>query len=109
MGRPRTSRSTIKNDPFATVIPSPEPEASARAAVQVVSRTARRRRAGENVDRPAEPTPAPAVAQTQRPSETNRSAGADQKMQVLWCEPGEHEWERPSVPGRKPKTCPTHV
>jgi hypothetical protein len=56
-----------------------------------------------------EPAPATAVAQTQRPSEPSRSAGADQKMQVLWCEPGEHEWERPSVPGRKPKTCPTHV
>jgi hypothetical protein len=46
------------------------------------------------------------VPQTQRPSETNRSAGANQKMQVLWCEPGEHEWERPSVPGRKTEDLP---
>lgn len=26
----------------------------------------------------------------------------------LWCEPGQHFWERPAQPGRPPKACPTH-
>ena len=59
MGRPRTNRSTIKNDPFATVIPSPEPDAPVQAVEQGISRTARLRRAArtENADRVAEPAP----------------------------------------------------
>lgn len=30
------------------------------------------------------------------------------KISTLWCEPGEHSWERPTLRGRKPVKCPEH-
>lgn len=29
-------------------------------------------------------------------------------MQSLWCQTGNHEWQRPSQRGRKPTHCPEH-
>lgn len=59
MGRARKSRNTIKNDPFATVIPTPEAYVPTPVADQVASRTAPLRRTArtENADRVAELTP----------------------------------------------------
>lgn len=30
------------------------------------------------------------------------------KLQTLWCEKGEHPWERPDVRGQRPRSCPDH-
>lgn len=59
MGRPRTSRSTIKKDPLDAVIPLPEANTPTHAMEQVVNRTARQSRADktENTDQAVEPTP----------------------------------------------------
>lgn len=30
-------------------------------------------------------------------------------MKTLWCEAGQHEWERPAQRGRVPHNCPEHL
>jgi hypothetical protein len=32
-----------------------------------------------------------------------------EREQDLWCEPGRHEWRRPSQRGRPPRACPQHA
>lgn len=31
------------------------------------------------------------------------------KTEPLWCQAGEHQWERPVIRGRKPPSCPDHT
>lgn len=60
MARPRTSRSTIRRDPFADVIPVPEPDAAEPATE--LRRQLVRSRTVENRDRPAPAPPSPPAA-----------------------------------------------
>lgn len=36
------------------------------------------------------------------------SSTITKKTQKLWCEKGEHHWDRESVRGKRPKNCPDH-
>lgn len=36
------------------------------------------------------------------------SSTTEKKTQKLWCERGEHHWDRISVRGKRPKSCPDH-
>ncbi len=45
---------------------------------------------------------------TEAPTTLVTTAWLAGPTQQLWCEPGKHEWTRPSVRGRKPTACPDH-
>ncbi len=49
--------------------------------------------------------PAPDEADEAAPTQ---ESWLDGRTQQLWCEPGEHDWARLAVRGRKPTACPRH-
>lgn len=72
-----------------------------RPVVAVLSAVGRLVRMSEA--RPAAAAPGPPVLTSRR-----RTAAGD-ATQVLVCEPGGHQWQRPAKPGRKPRACPEHA
>jgi len=44
---------------------------------------------------------------TEPPSEPGASPGG-RETRTLWCERGQHHWERPATRGRLPRNCPDH-
>src|SRR4051794_29001882 len=56
--------------------------------------------------RPRAPRPEAGVSPAKATPPTSTPArGA---VQDLWCEPGQHQWRRPAVSGRKPRACPQY-
>jgi hypothetical protein len=58
-------------------------------------------------------TPLPPVAQLVRPAEERPKAAGPAserhgESQTLWCERGQHHWERAATRGRPPRNCPDH-
>lgn len=51
----------------------------------------------------------PRAAATPPPGPARSTDSPVTGMQQLWCEPGQHTWERSSKPGRKPKVCPAQA
>jgi DNA polymerase III subunit epsilon len=68
----------------------------------------RERKRAETVNRARERARERAAAKRPAPTATGTGESAPLE-QRLWCEAGLHEWTRPALRGRPPKSCPEHI